>query len=55
MTDPRTTDRPKVTVAALTANTCEVVIETACGEARIICSHETIKIEAKGAKIEVSP
>lgn len=47
--------RPRVIVSALTANTCEVVIETDEGTVRLVCSHDVIKIEAKGTKIDVSP
>lgn len=54
---PQTTnqERPTVSVAALTANSCEIVVVTSIGEARIIASHEVIDIESRGLKIQVKP
>lgn len=48
-------DRPVVSVSALTANTCEVLIDTDHGTVRLVCSQDRIEIDAKGTKIEVKP
>lgn len=57
MSESKTTksERPKVVVAALTANTCEVLIDTDHGTVRMVCSQDVIEIDARGTKIEVRP
>lgn len=48
-------DRPQVSVRAVTANTCEVVVSTEAGDVRLICSHDAIEIDARGVDIRVRP
>lgn len=48
-------ERPQVSVTALTANTCEIYVHTKEGNVRIICSQGAIEVEAGGLEIRVKP